>query len=288
MTRKRLFVPAVLILCLLFAVQLNAEDKSSNSIGDFMQEQQFQQRQQIERLTDPNVMYAGNFNDFPGFDEDIYKINHRSTGRAFLYSLILPGAGEYYTGSKWKAALFLGIEAFSWYGYITNYTSGQDKEDAYRAYANEYWEPGSYRAWLVDVMGVPSDTVPYRDENGEPATFTHHLPGFKTQQYYEMIGKYDQFQYGWTDTDYNSGLSASPHRDAYLSMRNDANNKFDAARNFAIVAIANRVVSAFDAALSAHRLNKRTDRFSEIRVKARLADYHGEKIPKVTFTYKFF
>lgn len=288
MTRKKLFVPAVLILCLLFAVQLRADDNSSNSIGNFMQEQQFQQRQQIERLTDPDVMYAGSFNDFPGFDEDIYKINHRSTGRAFLYSLILPGAGEYYTGSKFKAAIFLGIEAVSWYGYITNYTTGQDREDEFKAYADQYWNPAAYRAWLVDARGVPSDTVPFRDDNGEPTTFTHHLPDFKTQQYYEMIGKYDQFQYGWTGTNYNIADSTSEYRTDYLNIRNDANNKFDAARNFAIVAIANRIVSAFDAALSAHRLNKRTDKFSEIRIKARLADYHGKRIPKVTFTYKFF
>jgi hypothetical protein len=284
MTRRKLFVPAVLILCLLFAVQLRADDNSSNSIGDFMQEQQFQQRQQIERLTDPDIMYADDFNDFPGFDEDIYKINHRSTGRAFLYSLILPGAGEYYTGSKLKAGIFLGIEAISWYGYITNYSSGQDKEDAYRAFADEYWDPGSYRAWLIDVKGVPSDTIPFAPDS----TFTHHLPDYKTQQYYEMIGKYDQFQYGWEGTNYSIGDSTSKYRDDYLHMRNDANNKFDAARNFAIVAIANRIVSAFDAALGAHRLNKRTDKFSEIRVRARLADYHGEKIPKVIFTYKFF
>jgi len=103
-----------------------------------------------------------------------------------------------------------------------------------------------------------------------------------------MIGKYDQFLYGWSDTDYITGDSTSNLRSEYLQMRSESNNKFDTARNFAIVSIANRLISAFDAALSARKLNKKADNFSEIKVKARLADYHGEKIPKLVFTYKFF
>ena len=231
----------------------------------------------------------GLFGVIPGFEDDLYKLKHHSVGRAFLYSLILPGAGEIYTGSKLKASLFFGIEIFSWYQYINKYGDGQDLEDQYRDYANQYWDPGDYRAWLVDVMGVPSDTLPYRGEDGEPQTFTHHLPDFKTQQYYEMIGKYEQFVFGWADTDYNEGDSLSKtHRVTYLQLRDESNSKFDAARNYAIVSIANRIISAFDAALSARKLNKKADRFSEVRLKARLADYYGERIPKIILTYNFY
>jgi hypothetical protein len=288
MISKKLFLPAVLIFCMIFGTSLMAEDKSSPSIAEFLQEDQFEQWRQLDKISDPDMLFADDFNDFPGFEDDLFKVKHHSTGRAFLYSLILPGAGELYTGSKLKAALFLGIEAFSWYQYISNYGDGQDLEDEYRAYADQYWSPGDYRAWLVDVKGVPSDTLSYRGDDGLPATFTHKLPAFKTQQYYEMIGKYDQFVFGWDDTDYNKGDSLSEHRTEYLSMRDESNSKFDAARNYAIVSIANRIVSAFDAALTARSLNKKADRFSEIRLKARLADYYGERIPKVILTYKFF
>ena len=40
-------------------------------------------------------------------------ITRKSPGRAFLYSLILPGSGEIYTGYKNRAAVFLGIEVLS-------------------------------------------------------------------------------------------------------------------------------------------------------------------------------
>lgn len=46
-------------------------------------------------------------------------------------------------------------------------------------------------------------TNPYREIElfGGSAQFTHNLPSTKTQQYYEMIGKYHQFACGWNDFD---------------------------------------------------------------------------------------
>ena len=288
MISKKLFLPVVLIFCLIFSSALAEENDSTPTISEFLQKDQFDQWRQLERISDPDMLFADDFNDFPGFEDDLYKIKHHSTGRAFLYSLILPGAGQWYTGSKLKTGLFLGLELFSWYQYINKYGDGQDLEDEYRAYADQYWNPGDYRAWLVDVKGVASDTIPYRDADSL-VTFTHHLPDFKTQQYYEMIGKYEQFVFGWADTDYNEGDSLSEeHRVTYLQLRDQSNSKFDAARNYAIVSIANRIISAFDAALAARRLNKKADRFSEIRLKARLADYYGERIPKIILTYSFY
>jgi hypothetical protein len=283
MSSKRFLLSTLVILSLFITVQLYAEEQSS-SISDFVMEDQYEQRQEIDKITNLDMLFADDFNDFPNFEDDLYKINHHSTGRAFLYSLMLPGAGEIYTGSKLKAAFFLGIEVFSWYKYATSYGDGQDLKDQYRTFANENWSPADYRSYLIEVKGITNDTMVYDDTS----TFTHHLPDFKTQQYFEMIGKYEQFVYGWADTDYATGDSLSDLRTSYLNIRDKSNSKFDTARNFAIVSIANRLISAFDAALSARKLNKRADRFSEIRVKARLADYHGEKIPKLVLTYNFF
>ena len=283
MTNKLILFLTVFAFCLLACAGLYA-DVDSTSISDFRQEDKYESWTELERMHNVSMLFADDFNDFPMYEEELYRVNHVSTGRAFLYSLILPGAGEIYTGSKLKAALFLGVEAFSWYSYITNYGDGQDLEDEFRAFANEYWDPTDYRAWLVEVKGVPSDTVAFDDDS----TFTHHLPDYKTQQYFEMIGKYEQFLYGWQDTDYDTKDSTSDLRDTYLGMREESNTKFDRARNFAIISIANRIISAFDAALGARKLNKKADRFSEVQLKARLADYHGERIPKLVFTYKFF
>jgi len=280
MSSKRFLLLTFLIIGMFISAQLPAEDQSG-SIWRFLEEERYEQMRALERINNPEMLFAEDFNDFPMYEEDLYKAEHHSIGRAFLYSLILPGAGEIYTGSKFKAAIFLGVEAFSWYQYISNYSKGQDIEDDYRAFANEHWNPGEYRAWLVEELGIPIDTL---NED-----FAHSLPDFKTQQYYEMIGKYDQFVYGWDDTDYSTGDSLSEKRDEYLKMRDNSNSKFDAAKNYAIVAITNRIISAFDAGLSARKLNKKADRFSsEVKVKARLADYHGERIPKIILTYRFY
>jgi hypothetical protein len=143
-----------------------------------------------------------------------------------------------------------------------------------------------YMNWLVENYGITSDTMSFV-ENDSIKTFTHHLPDTKSQQYYEMIGKYDQFRYGWTDTDYLRAKDSSDARNQYLQDRNTANQKFDRAKVGAIVAIANHLFSAFDAALSARRFNRQQDSFSEFSVKARMVKYEGHQIPKLIFTYKF-
>jgi len=103
--------------------------------------------------------------------------------------------------------------------------------------------------------------------------FTHQLPtrqeGDKhvldrTQQYYEMIGKYHQFAAGWNDFNGWSGdslisgtnNSGNPYRDyhskkqtdIYEDMRDEANQAYEVGTNFVMLAVLNRVVSAFDAA----------------------------------------
>lgn len=283
MTSKTIFTWILFTAFILVSAPLWA-DTDTTSISSFLQEEQFKNWMELEKMHNVDLLFAGDFNDFPMFEEELYKIHHKSTGRAFLFSLIMPGAGEIYTGSKLKAAFFFGVEAFSWYSYITSYSDGQDLEDIFVDYATEHWDPSAYRAWLVEVKGVPSDTLDWAEDE----SFTHHLPDFMTQQYYEMIGKYDQFLFGWSDTDYDTNDSTSALREEYLSMRDESNSKFDKARNFAIIAIANRIISAFDASLAARKLNKKADRFSEVQLKARLADYHGKRIPKIVFTYKFF
>lgn len=128
--------------------------------------------------------------------------------------------------------------------------------------------------------------------NGFPLTlignanqFTHNLPETKTQQYYEMIGKYHQFSCGWNDFngyDYNADGSVvmvqdsvmasdgtyvklerpklkdgafdytengytSPQVDFYEDLRNETNEAYEMGQNFLMVTLLNHVASAFDA-----------------------------------------
>ena len=218
----------------------------------------------MRELTNFTLASSG-FEDFP-MSSDIFESNYRSPGKSFLYSVAVPGTGQLYAGSKAKAIIFMGVEALAWAGFYIYHKDGVDKQDANRAYADKYWDPELYYDYLVEVKGITDDTQEFPGTNHE--SFTHHLPDTKTQQYYEMIGKYDQFQYGWIDTDYRRGDHTSAYRDQYLLDRN-------------------HLVSAFDAALTARKYNREQDTFSEYKVSPTFMAYEGHSLPTLTFSYKF-
>ncbi len=205
----------------------------------------------------------------------------KNVRKAFLYSFVVPGAGQIYTGSKIKAVLFLGVEALGWTGYFTYQGRGDDKTGLFEDYADTYWSDQRYD----DFLGtIDTSTV----------HFTHHLPETNTQQYYEMIGKYDQFVYGWDDTepqppDYeNIGIAYSAHRLHYEDMRHDANNQYDRATKSLILVMFNHLVSGFEAALAAKRHNDRVDVLAGgISIEAQMTRIDYEQIPMLIVTYKF-
>ncbi len=276
----------VILLVLLSAVMGMADDGSlpTGEIGQALAQKELAQYQRLSELTDFSLASSG-FEDFP-MTSDIFDVNYKSPGKGFLYSMMIPGTGQLYAGSRTKAYIFMGIEALAWTGYMVWQHQGNKQEDDNNAYADSNWDPERYYNWLIETYGITSDTMEF-EVGDETKTFTHHLPDTKTQQYYEMIGKYDQFRYGWTDSNYLTKDSSSDYRENYLLDRDKANSKFDRAKLGAIVSIANHLFSAFDAALSARRYNRQQDSFSEFSVKARLAKYEGQQIPKLIFTYKF-
>ncbi len=212
----------------------------------------------------------------------------KSPLKAFAYSLVVPGAGQLYTGSKTKALLFLGLEALTWTGHVVYHGKGDDNTVIYESFAKENWKEQRYRDWLEENWGVPTDD--------DIALFTHHLPGTQTQQYYEMIGKYDQFVYGWNDTDSTAEYSSqnphpsadSPNRHIYEGLRNDANRMYDRASTAMVVMMLNHVISGFEAALSARSYNKNSRALAQrISFKAYAAKDLEDYYPMISMTYKF-
>jgi hypothetical protein len=282
---SRFFLIILIVLSTASLVLADAPPLPAGEIGKFIQNDELKAYRQLHEYTTFSLVASG-FEDFP-LSADLLNINYRSPNRAFLYSMMVPGAGQFYNDSKIKAGLFLGIEIASWTDWLVNHNQGQKKTTAYNNFADQYWSATEYTNWLIETYGVTSDTAEFVNEKGERTRFTHHLPTTKTQQYYEMIGKYDQFRYGWDDTDYRLGKDTSPLRRVYLNDRATANDYFTKAKLGAIVAIANHLLSAFDAALSAKRYNKKQDTFSEFTIRARMVRYEGQQMPKLTLTYKF-
>lgn len=230
---------------------------------------------------------------------DVYGFKGKSLKRAFLYSLIIPGSGELYAGSKIKAALFLGLDITLWALYFNYHGKGKDKENEYKAIADVHWSEDEYRQWLFESVydslipyDIVSDTFRYFDhEKQEWVYFSHHLPDSKTQQYYEMIGKYEQFAWGWTD--YNGELQPdgsvkpSPWWNDYRDMRATSNDWLNKAKYSAMFSVANHILSAFDAAIAVKRYNKKGERFSQIQFKMRLVERDREIIPRLSASLRF-
>jgi hypothetical protein len=244
----------------------------------------------------------------PGAEEKGPK--QRSVAKAAVLSLLVPGAGQFYVGDKLKAVPFFLADVAGWATYFGFRSQGNKREDEYRAFADQHWDAGSYYVFLDTALGafdssrgIPSDFEPTTraydsrlnglSESdvylviGPGFIFSHHVPtregedpnNFqKNLEYYESVGKYDQFFAGWDDL---------ANRRSYLGMRADANSSFSNSKIGLIVSLADRLVAAVDAALGARRFNRKLDKDREIELSLRLVRYNGERMPKLSATYRF-
>ena len=133
------------------------------------------------------------------------------------------------------------------------------------------------------------------------ASFSHRLPNFGDQQYYELIGKYFQFAPGWSDypewlvdgeytdaidperSDASGGkLSVSP---TFYSYARDHAHSQDLLRRASMVSsliLVNHVIAAIDAAVFARLHNNRL----AARVQM-VGDGGGGSAPQAKLTIKF-
>ncbi|MCB2229343.1 hypothetical protein KQH82_01420 [bacterium] len=222
----------------------------------------------------------------------------KSPFKAFALSMVVPGAGQWYYGSKTKALLFFAVDVAAWGLQFKWHGDGVDMEDEFEAFNRQYWSRESYEEkYLYWVYGVTDDDELQGPVYGE---VSHHLPDTRTQQYYEMTGKYNQFAWGWADAVYDgntiddysvdnpmpaiTGVSLTPQstlREEYETMRADANSKLEDARKMVMVSIFNRIVSGLEAYFGAKRHNNSLQAFGaadpKIEVRASLESYNSRR-----------
>ncbi|MEO1021619.1 MAG: hypothetical protein AAFW89_03675, partial [Bacteroidota bacterium] len=229
-------------------------------------------------------------------------------GVAFLTSAILPGSGQALNGKWGRAAGYLAVDAVALILHLDRTASAQRQERAYERFSNQNWSVVAYADWLVDysqannlnnrwqeleqdLNGAMPDwnnttndwnkvdldilrsvevRTPFIFESGRIASeFSHNLPEYGSQQYYELISKYFQFQSGWQDF-YNRDASGDNYRylwngqdlpnELFFNGRDQAerfNDNYRAAGNFLSLLIVNHVVSAFDAFFTVRLKNYR-------------------------------
>ena len=220
----------------------------------------------------------------------------KSSKRAFLLSALVPGVGEWYAGSKKRGLAFLGAEAALWGMWAIWKGKGKDLEEEFRVVADEHWDPLNYLAWrgstisnnssITHALPCSSEVVevyiPAMQQSGS-ADFGGCAPS-QIQQYYELLGKYDQFVAGWDDLRRggSTGNAAVPtevdsvenfhseRRLRYEDDRDESNRFLKRASTISGVILINHVISAIDAARVARARAAGADEAS-LRRRTRLA-----------------
>jgi hypothetical protein len=203
-------------------------------------------------------------------------------------SMVVPGAGEFYTKSYWRSGGFILAEAGLWVFYAAYNSKGNNQTDLFQNFADDHWSVVRYAQWIqANVTALNPDVTSFTDylipntQNLPPwyqvnwdklnavenaiaqlpgNGFTHLLPHRPEQQYYELIGKYPQFAGGWDDAGnmtperiVRSDVSARFLE--YAKMRGKANDFYNIATTGAVLLVVNHVLSALDAAWSAAQFN---------------------------------
>ncbi len=216
----------------------------------------------------------------------------KSVGLGVLLSALLPGSGEFYGGNYLKAGIFFGMEILAWATFAYFTSKGNSKEDEYIAYADQNWDVYTYARWLKnegfnESSGINPDE-PNRDILREQimvcerANFSHTMPEYNSQQFYELIGKYQNFQAGWKNLSNIPTKNQGPYwyetyHDPvftnYAVERQKANDFFDYAKIGPVTAILNHILSAADAAWVISTYNSKIKVETGFRMQNRTSPY---------------
>jgi hypothetical protein len=210
--------------------------------------------------------------------------SHRSAWLAAGMSALIPGSGQIYTESYWEAALFLAVDVAAWIVAYKFDEKGDKQTDMFQNYANANWSVVKYAEYTQTNLagkaynwrkpgteGMDPFDRPWTQVNWDVINqmerdiagyYSHTLPPYNEQQYYELIGKYPQFNQGWRDADPATGSDyetikahLTPMFTWYAGERGIANDYYRSATTWVTIAIVNHLLSAADGAWSALRYN---------------------------------
>lgn len=202
----------------------------------------------------------------------------RSPAIPMLMSLALPGAGEAYLGHK-RGYLQMALDVGSWVAAAHYNDKGEDKKLEYYDYADEHWSEEKLAAaydanwsveqpyWDPDFDYMAGDGLDYFNTEDTPLNDYTDLPLWVSveddrREYYENLGKWDQFVFGWDDyTDPRLFLDdetvnirnlqdprTSARREVYRDMRQASNDYFSKRDRFIYLSVAFRLFSVLQVA----------------------------------------
>jgi hypothetical protein len=184
---------------------------------------------------------------------------YKSNTRAALYSLILPGAGQYYVNKGFKAKMFFGIESVLWFSYAGFRKFGSYKDDASKGWAvlhaganpdntdNRYWVALTY--------------YDNRDRNEPDGFGFNQMAAVYDREEAPLFPETRLYYWNWENAEV---------RKKYRSLRNQSKTAYERADITVGMIIANHLLSAIEAYFSATRHNRGLE-FSESGFKIQYA-----------------
>ncbi|NQT96730.1 MAG: hypothetical protein HQ562_03210 [Candidatus Marinimicrobia bacterium] len=207
--------------------------------------------------------------------------------RPMLMSLIVPGLGQVYNKSPWwKTAIFAGVEVAGIVGWWSFTNKAEDKRLEYEEFADLHWDLERWYSnsqlifgddWESVIRGTHHLTLIINDQYWSSDTIVYlqsvynfnEIDWAHDRDYYENIGKYNQFVGGWDDPfddpddsegnwytvekdvgDSTENIIMTVNKDKYLDMRLENNDLLKIA-GYAVTAVMfNHVISAIEAVYS--------------------------------------
>lgn len=226
---------------------------------------------------------------------------------AGVLSFLVPGAGEFYSGEYLKAGIFLGVEAAVITVALLYDKKGNDQTESFQNFANQNWDAFSYAEWTLNHLDQLNVSITLEEKNyytenlfnGESVNwdvlnamersigngYSHSLPPFGDQQYYELIGKYPQYASGWNDFNSEDYHDISPNFTYYSGERGKANDYYNIASKAVVGIYINHFLSTLDAVWSAISFNDNI----AMNVRVNNFQYAGQVqlIPTLNIRYSF-
>ncbi len=269
---------------------------------------------------DTNVKLTGNLSQDLKLTDNISQLDDFETSVAMKkrsvllsagMSAILPGAGQVYNEDYWKKAIFATLEVAAIVTAITYNSKGNDQTTSYENFANspDGWDVNKYANWTVDNASRINPDI----QEGDPildifdiegnviwnklnqleteigSWYSHQLAPYDDQQYYEMIGKYQQFNPGWSDFNYDDAYTYGDKLTDtfywYADERGKANSYYDISNLAVKILVANHIVSAVEAALSSNSYNRSLN--AEVKMKSSTIGYNRVFYPELSCSYRF-
>ena len=150
-----------------------------------------------------------------------------SMKKAMLLSILLPGAGEYYAGGKFKGQVFMGVEAAIWSAFA-----------GFRIYGG--WKKDDYRSFAAAHAGV--------DNDGKSDEFYDWVGFYDSRDEFNEIGRlyYPERDYIIDTPAYYWQWDSETNQSRFKDIKDDSKTAFRNSTFMLGLALLNRVISGID------------------------------------------